>query len=887
MTGKIVGAFVVVGAVGRVVGGGHVDRPVAEHDPDGLRVPRGLAESLVHLRRVLGGDRDRVRVSAVGEDGQLPRKAGGEVVNRHVGIFPGFGADLGVPVGIADAGRADGGHVGRGGGSDDGRRAAAVDGAAGLVQLLRGGGAHDAVRLQAVGPLEGDQRQTGLVAELAVRLAGQVAQSDQPVLHGLDRLAGSALVQGDVGNRVGNGSAVRGAVAQLGLRSRAHDAVRTQAVGLLEGFHRTAGGGTELAVGGTGQIAQRDQLVLKGLHLHAFTAVAQRGRLGGRDHVGACGVGPLGRVAVQHGLGVVARLAVGRQAVRLLEGPYCGDVVRQVDAVLTGGIVAQLLQTDLQTLYVRALTACLDGDAVFLRDGRIGGNGGLVRSGHGGGGRHRVDRVRRKQHRPGLYAAYAVRVQTVGFLELLERFDAVVVKGAGHFAGQVAQLGQTGLHQLHVVALVAGANHILGHFGHGSGRGSHGHGSVQRPSAVKKILIGGGKGTVHHQTVLAFKFLDGGYGQRVAYAGGSLGVVAQLLQPGLSLGDDLALAVELDDRAHDGRNGLDVLSVAVHVLGGAFVNQQLQLRVRLSGLGQAVAFLKQFDGLLGFRTELAVRVALRKVLQLDQRLLQRRDHRAGIAAFEQGVGLGAGLGRGRRHGRRRGNVGQIHILGVHIALLAVVFHPGKVALHAEHRHKAVDGNGAVHVGGAARLFAQLHIPQRGGVVGIGRHRQRRGMHQASVRLGVRAGIGAVDVFDEGIALLAVKLDLVIITGFADDRHRIAHLDPFEDGGGAVGPLAQIHIGHTGGLIGLEGFAGRQRRSQGRKRQQGGQKEGQPAPDANLLCHSRFLQRQILSCVWKICPARAFLRDAQGRTRAFQPILYEKLLHMSRTNVIFL
>ena len=822
MAREIVDIFVVVGAMGRVVGGGHVDRTVAEHDPDGLRVPRGLAERLVHLRRVLGGDRDRVCVSAVGEDGQLPGKAGGEIVDRHVGILPGLGANLGVPVGIADAGRADGGHVGRGGGGDDGGRAAVVDGAAGLVQLLRGGGTHDAVRLQAVGPLEGDQRKAGLVAELAVRLAGQIAQRDQPVLHGLDRFAGSALVQGDVGNRVGNGSAVRGAVAQLGLRGRAHNAVRTQAVGLLEGLHRAAGGGTELAIGGTAQIAQRDQLVLQGLHLHALAAVAQRGRLGGGDHVGIGVVSPLGRVAVKHGLSVVARLAVGGQSVRLLESPHCGDIVRQIDAVLTGGVVAQLLQTNLQPLHIHALTACFDGDAVFLGDGRVGGFGSLVGGDHRGGGGHRVHRVRRKQHRPGLNAAYAVRVQPIGLLELLKGLYAVVIKGAGDFAGQVAQLGQTGLHQLHIVALVAGANHVLGHFGHRSGRGGHGHGGVQRPNAVKKILIGSGKRAIHHQTVLAFKFLNSGHRQRVAYAGGSRGVVAQLLQPGLGLGDHFALSIELDDRARDGRNGLDVLAEAVHILGRAFIDQQLQLRVRLPGLGQAVALLKQLDGLLGLRAVLAVRVALGKILQLDQRLLQRRHHRAGIAALDQRIGLGTGLGGCRRHGRRRGDVGQIHILGVHIALLAVVFHPGKIALHAEHRHKAVDGNGAVHVGGAVRFFAQLHITQRGGIVRIGRDRQRRGVHQAFVRLGIRAGISAVDVLDEGIALLAVELDLIIIAGFAHDGNGVAHLDPLEDGGSPVRPLAQIHIGHTGGLIGLEGFAGRQRRTQGRKYQQGSQ-----------------------------------------------------------------
>ena len=256
VSGEIVGALVVVGAMGRVVGGGHVDGTVAEHDPDGLRIPGGLAESLVHLRRVLGGDRNRVRMSAVGEDRQLPRNARGEIIYGHVGVLPGLGADLRVPVGIAHAGRADGGRIGRCAGRSDRRRAARIGGAAGLVQLLRGGRAHDAVRLQAVGPLEGDQRQTGLVAELSVRLAGQVAQGDQTVLHGLDRFAGSALVQGDVGNGVGYRAAAGGAVAQLGLRGRAHDAVRLQAVGLLEGFYRTAGGGAELAVRSAGQIAQ-------------------------------------------------------------------------------------------------------------------------------------------------------------------------------------------------------------------------------------------------------------------------------------------------------------------------------------------------------------------------------------------------------------------------------------------------------------------------------------------------------------------------------------------------------------------------------------------------------------------------------------------------------
>ena len=809
-------------------------------------------------------------MSAVGEDAQLPGQTGGEVVDRYVGVLPGLGSNLGVPVGIAHAGRADGGHVGRAGGRDDIGRAARVGGAVGLVQLFGGGGAHDAVRLQSVGPLEGDQRQTGLVAELAVRLAGQIAQSDQTALHGLDRFAGSALVQGDVGNGVGYRAAAGGAVAQLGLRGRAHDAVRLQAVGLLEGFYRTAGGGAELAVRSAGQIAQRDQLVLKGLYLRALAAVAQRSRLGGGNHVGGGGVGPLGRVAVEHGLRVVARLAIRCQAVGLLEGPHGGDVVRQVDAVLTGGVVAQLLQTKLQPLDIHALTARLDGHAVLFRDGCIGRRGRFIGSGHGGGGRHRVYRVRREQHRPGLYAADAVRIQSVGFLELLERLDAVVVKGAGHFAGQVAQLGQAGLHQLHIVALVAGTDHVLGHFGHRGGRGGHGHGGVQRPSAVQKVLIGGGKRAVHHQTVLAFKFLNGGHGQRVAHAGGGLGVVAQLLQASLSLGDHFALTVELDDRARDGRNGLDVLAVAVDVLGRAFVDPQLQLRVRLPGLGQAVALLKQLDGLLGLRAVLAVRFALGEILQLDQSLLQRRDHGAGVAALEQSVGLGAGLGRSGRLGRGRGNVGQIHILGVHIALLPVVFHPGKIVLHAQDRHQTVDGNGAVHVGGAARFFAQLHITQRGGVVGIGRHRQRRGVHQASVRLGIRAGIGAVDVFDEGIPLLAVELNLVITAGFADDRHRIAHLDPLEDGGSAVGLLAQIHIGHTGGLIGLEGLAGRQRRAQGRKRQQGGQKEGQPAPDANLLCHSRFLQRQILNCVWKICPAQSFCKTRRAEPELSSP-----------------
>ena len=76
------------------------------------------------------------------------------------------------------------------------------------------------VHLQAVGLLESDDRQAGLHAKVAVRLALQIAQADQAVLQILYRVADSAypqvggrcialgIVAGQGGQGVGTGHAV-------------------------------------------------------------------------------------------------------------------------------------------------------------------------------------------------------------------------------------------------------------------------------------------------------------------------------------------------------------------------------------------------------------------------------------------------------------------------------------------------------------------------------------------------------------------------------------------------------------------------------------------------------------------------------------------------------
>ena len=277
MTVKVIGLDM-PSIMRRVVRRGHVDASVAQHHPHGLGRPCGLAaKGTVHVCGIVGGKGLCVRMRAQAEHVDLPTDTRDKIINRRVRIQPAARLYLRIPVGITDVGGANGSAVHRRRRSGcGGARPSAGGNGSGVVDLIKGLGARNAVRRQAVGLLEGNQRQAGLHAKVAVRLARQVTKRNQPVLQILYGVAHGAYPEG-------RGGADRIARRRGGVKRRkgfcSRNPVAHQVTGLLERDQRALGRYAKLAVSRARQVAKLNQAVLQRAHLHTRAAIAQgRGR---------------------------------------------------------------------------------------------------------------------------------------------------------------------------------------------------------------------------------------------------------------------------------------------------------------------------------------------------------------------------------------------------------------------------------------------------------------------------------------------------------------------------------------------------------------------------------------------------------------------------------
>ena len=571
-------------------------------------------------------------------------------------------------------------------------------------------------------------------------------------------------------------------------------------------------------------------------HLGALAAVAQGVHQRGfaRRHIG---VPADGGIAVEGALGLIAGLAVHLKAVGALEGAHSLDIVGQIHAVQTGGIVTQLLQARLQPAHHFAHAARADDDHVLRREGRRGGRGGGDRNGRG----YRVDGVHAVEHRAGDGTQHAVLLQRALLLEGLDGLGGGVVVHAGNISGIVAQVLEALLEELDLLVLVAGAQRLGRRLHSRRGRGRHHHGRLHGGRAIEHLLVGGAHFAVGHQAVLALEELDGGHGVLVAHAGRLALIVAQLLEPGLQLGHRLALGLLADHRARHRGNRAHILTVAAGVLGGILVELELEVLAGDAVLGQAVALLEHLERIFGLAAELAVHVLLLQVPKLRQGGLEGGHGRAFAAVFQLGILLRARLGRRRR------DVGQVDMRLHAIAGLAVVFDLDKAVAGAViHRYHAAGGNGQDDLSLRLGDFAQLHIVDDRGIIGIFGYGRRRLHAQRRVGRGIRRGVGAVDILFHRVAGLAVKLHAIKAARDAQNGHGIALLDFFQNGGCGVGAATHVHIIHADRIIRI---LCRQRRRNHRQKQRHGAYGGQQARPTVSVPHLHALHRlKWLKCV---------------------------------------
>ena len=617
----------------------------------------------------------------------------------------------------------------------------------GAVKDAQGVLAGDGVAHQAVLLLEVVDGFSGIGAVDAVRRAGEVAQLDQPLLHGLDVLALVTLAQGLVGDvqaasqlAVVHDGAV-GVEEHLGVI--AGDAVGGEAVlGLEEadGRHIVL---LALAVLGGGVVAQLLQALLQAEDFVARHALLDEHHIvlgdflvgvllfiGGGGHDGVVGllVGGQAQVGEQHGCRAAAAHAVGLEAVFLLEGLQGRDALGAEDAVRLAGEVFQVDQPLLHQLGVIALGALAHGGGGLdqLGQGR-GGSRGL-----GGGGGVDRDAVAVEELLGG-GAAHAVGLEAVLRLEGLHRGDGGAVISAVDGAGVVTLGIQDALHRADEHALVAGAHSQPAEDGQGLDFGFHALGVVglageEQGLQIRVGIAGDG------QAVLLLEGHD-----RVGGAGAIDAIRAALeeaqLNEGLLQGGDLVavragleqlVAVHRGGRGgggaglggrrggHDGRH----LDVILHDPAGLAV---------IGHVGPGAAELVDGDGrALGDGVQLFGGGGGR-LAQID------------AAGGDSGVGIAR---RRQPGGAGGGHLGLLHILLEDIASAAVILNAVEIARCAGDFHNvalgdAADDIGSIGVGGGAHIGVRSHHA-RVGIAGCagrdgGHHQQQHRQEQRAPR----------------------------------------------------------------------------------------------------------------------------------------------------------
>ncbi len=264
------------------------------------------------------------------------------------------------------------------------------------VEAVERGRTGLAVCLDAVSRLEGNHRRLGGAAEGAIRRTRQVAQGFQALLHGANRVALVAFLQGcaDGGHRL--------AGLHSGGRIQRFEGGRPcHAIGIerfifgLEGFNGVFRRAFIAAIRRTGHPAQLNQACLKRAHTRTGRSALQiivRGKIRrsgrlrlGRGRIARCRCGRRldGVGAVELAERLFANLAVHIQVVAILEGTNrCFRRIAEI-AIHAAAVIAQLLQSALHGFDF------IPRRAFFERTGcgRCGRSGRLAGGRSTGGGR--------------------------------------------------------------------------------------------------------------------------------------------------------------------------------------------------------------------------------------------------------------------------------------------------------------------------------------------------------------------------------------------------------------------------------------------------------------------------------------------------------------------
>ena len=292
------------------------------------------------------------------------------------------------------------------------------------VQRRRAGHAVLRQALRLLEFLDGLLRQ---VAVVAGHVAVVVAQRRQILLERADGRAGRAELHVRAAGAARRAARLVNRRRNRVERLRARDAVRRQALRLLEGLHGRLGLRAEVAGDFRIVIAELLQIRLKPADLRALAVQLKRRARAAAGSGRAALAGNRRRDGVQ-GLG--ARNAVRRQAVFLLEALHGRLGLRAEIAGDLRPVIAQRRQILLEVANVRALGIELEAACGGTRAGRAAA----------------LRLVGRVNLRDGLRAGNAVRRQAVLALKALDGRHGLWPRVAGDLAGVIAQRLQLGLH---------------------------------------------------------------------------------------------------------------------------------------------------------------------------------------------------------------------------------------------------------------------------------------------------------------------------------------------------------------------------------------------------------------------------------------------------------
>ena len=471
-------------SVGLTVSRTHVDAAVGKGDPYRPGIPGISAENLQHLRCIIGRQRLIVCMGADRENMHLPGDSGLIIIYRRIRVLLADILDCGIPVSILYP---PGGRFSRRSCSNLHRcfrrcRRGLTGGSGHCVlaaQLLLGLCSRHAIRCQLVRLLKSHQGGISFGAEFPIRLACQISELNQLLLHGLDGIPARTFLEVGI-IRSGSGChrlagfricgccgccrcrCDRIAAVKLRQCRSSRCAVHAQRVHFLErsyGFFRL---GAIVPVRLPAQVSQINQNLLHVCHITAVGSLPQRligsfCRNPGFFLAGRWGhFGDRSRrrsllqclIAEENGISCLSGCAVRFQTVCFLKSLQCRNAVAVKLTIHRSGIVTQLFQPLLNRFRIRTLAVSLHG---VFRD-RIRG----LRGGCRGRLRCRGICLAQGFHVPQLLLCIrpgnAIGCEAVFLLERNNRFLGREIKSARTFPVIIAQRIQPALQFFHFIA---------------------------------------------------------------------------------------------------------------------------------------------------------------------------------------------------------------------------------------------------------------------------------------------------------------------------------------------------------------------------------------------------------------------------------------------------